>query len=217
MQQLRTEADVATERAETAEAKIKKLEQLLLEKEQEVTSLSHKLEVTNTELDAAEAKLADAKTAKEDSEQSKSTNEALLRKIQLLEEELDAAEKNAKETTEKYVVLYPDTYWSLLRNRACRLRQVDISADHFKLQAQNLERERDRWEQKYEVRPILIFPWSMYYLTRIGITGIGDEAQGRPSRTQRPRCLLGEHLIGCQSSTSTIASVCCPSYHLVLQ
>ena len=105
MQQLRTEADVATDRAETAEAKIKKLEQLLLEKEQEVTSLTHKLEVTNTELDAAEAKLADAKTAKEDSEQSKSTNEALLRKIQLLEEELDAAEKNAKETTEKYVVL----------------------------------------------------------------------------------------------------------------
>ena len=105
MQQLRTEADVATERAETAEAKIKKLEQLLLEKEQEVTSLSHKLEVTNKELDTAEVKLADAKTAKEDSEQSKSTNEALLRKIQLLEEELDAAEKNAKETTEKYYML----------------------------------------------------------------------------------------------------------------
>ena len=32
-----------------------------------------------------------------------------------------------------------------------RLRQVDIKADHFERQAQNLERERDLWEKKFEV------------------------------------------------------------------
>ena len=32
-----------------------------------------------------------------------------------------------------------------------RLRQVDIKADHFERQTQNLERERDLWEKKYEV------------------------------------------------------------------
>jgi len=54
-----------------------------------------------------------------------------LRKISLLEEELDAAEKNVKETTEK-------------------LRQVDVKAEHFERQVQRTEQERDQWEQKYE-------------------------------------------------------------------
>jgi hypothetical protein len=36
-------------------------------------------------------------------EHSKSTSDNLLRKVQLLEEELDAAEKNVKETVEKWV------------------------------------------------------------------------------------------------------------------
>lgn len=80
---------------------------MVLERDQEITSLQHKLNVMNDELDTAESKLGDAKAAKEEGEQNKSTNEALQRKIQLLEEELDAAEKNAKETTEKYVFRDP--------------------------------------------------------------------------------------------------------------
>ena len=38
-------------------------------------------------------------------EHSKSTSDSLLRKVQLLEEELDAAEKNVKETVEKWVIV----------------------------------------------------------------------------------------------------------------
>lgn len=106
LQTLRAEADAATERAEAAEAKNKKYEQLLLEKDQEITSLNHKLGVLDGQLEAAEAKLAEAKTAKEEGELSKTTNEGLQRKIQLLEDELDAAERNAKETTEKCVMLF---------------------------------------------------------------------------------------------------------------
>jgi tropomyosin, fungi type len=100
---LRAEADVAIERAETAEAKNKAYEQDLLQKDQEITSLNHRLSVLDADLEKAESKLADTKTALSEGESSKSANEGLTRKIQLLEEELDAAEKNVKETVEKCV------------------------------------------------------------------------------------------------------------------
>ena len=90
-------------RAEEAEGKNKKYEQLLLEKEQEITSLQHKLSVMDGDLEKAETKLSDLKSAQQDGEASRTTNEGLLRKVQLLEEELDAAEKNVKETVEKCV------------------------------------------------------------------------------------------------------------------
>jgi chromosome segregation ATPase len=57
----------------------------------------------------------------------------LQRKIDLLEDELDRAEKNVKETMEK-------------------LRQVDVKAEHFERQVHRAEQERDTWEKKYEVR-----------------------------------------------------------------
>ncbi|KAG8949886.1 hypothetical protein FRC04_008189 [Tulasnella sp. 424] len=129
--QLRAEADAAVDRAEQAEAKNKKYEQELLQKDQEIGSLTHKLGVMETDLDKAEAKLGELKSAQSDSEVGKSTNETLTRKIQLLEEELDKAEANTKETVE-------------------RLRQVDVKAEHFERQVQRLEQERDQWEKKYE-------------------------------------------------------------------
>jgi len=131
LNQLRVDADNAVTRAEEAEAKNKKYEQIILEKDQEITSLQHRLGILDAELEKAEAKVADSKAAREEGEHSKMTNEGLVRKIQLLEEELDAAEKNVKETVEK-------------------LRQVDVKAEHFERQVQKLEQERDVWEKKYE-------------------------------------------------------------------
>jgi len=131
MTALRTEADNAVTRAEEAEAKNKKYEQLLLEKDQEITSLTHRISVLDGELEAAEAKVDAGKASSLENETSKSTADALTRKVQLLEEELDAAEKNVKETVEK-------------------LRQVDVKAEHFERQVQRLEQERDLWEKKYE-------------------------------------------------------------------
>jgi tropomyosin len=101
MNQLRVEADAAVTRAEEAEAKNKKYEQMLLEKDHEITSLQVKLEHLDGELSKAEHSIADSKADREAGETSKMTNEGLTRKIQLLEEELDAAEKNVKETVEK--------------------------------------------------------------------------------------------------------------------
>lgn len=101
MNSLREEADAAVARAEESEAKNKKYEQLLLEKDQEITSLTHRLSVQDADLEKAEAKLAELKASQTDGESSRTTNENLNRKIQLLEEELDVAEKNVKETVEK--------------------------------------------------------------------------------------------------------------------
>lgn len=104
MNSLRAEADAATARAEEAEAKNKKYEQQLLEKEQAITSLNVQIARLDGDLQATEERLAQAKSAQEDGEHSKTTNDSLARKILLLEEELDAAEKNVKETTEKCVL-----------------------------------------------------------------------------------------------------------------
>jgi len=100
---LRAEADTAVERAEGAESKNKKYEQDLLQKDQEITSLQHRIGVLEQELEKIEGKLSETKVAAEEGEKSKSANDGLVREIQLLEEELDAAEKNVKETVEKWV------------------------------------------------------------------------------------------------------------------
>jgi len=131
MNSLRAEADSAVTRAETAETKIKQIEHQLLEKDQTITSLNVQIARLEGEVQSTEEKLILAKSAQEDGEHSKTTNDSLARKIVLLEEELDAAEKNVKETTEK-------------------LRQVDVKAEHFERQVQRAEQERDQWEQKYE-------------------------------------------------------------------
>lgn len=77
------------------------MEQSLLERDHEITSLQQKLSVLDAELEKAEGKLGDAKMEKEEGDVSKSNNEGLSRKVQLLEEELDSAEKNLKETVDK--------------------------------------------------------------------------------------------------------------------
>ena len=57
--------------------------------------------MAEAELEKVETSFAEAKRLNVEGEQSKTNNDNLIRKIQLLEEELDSAEKNAKETTEK--------------------------------------------------------------------------------------------------------------------
>jgi hypothetical protein len=56
--------------------------------------------------------LAKTKSALEEAETGKATNDSLTRKIELLEDELDTAEKNLKETVEKCV---PVSFPSLSR------------------------------------------------------------------------------------------------------
>ena len=72
-----------------------------MQKEQEIASLQHKLTTAEDSLEKLEGSLKEHKSAKEESSATKDTNENLSRKIALLEEELDNAEKNLRETTEK--------------------------------------------------------------------------------------------------------------------
>ncbi|PPQ62899.1 hypothetical protein CVT24_006297 [Panaeolus cyanescens] len=132
MNSLRQEADAAVARAEDAEKKIKELEAALLTKEQEVQSLTHRLGLFEEDNAKLEEQLREAKATATNNAQLDKTHDALTRKVQLLEDELDTSEKRLRESTEK-------------------LRQVDVKAEHFERQVQNAEKERAVWEKKYEV------------------------------------------------------------------
>ncbi|KAG9290673.1 hypothetical protein G9A89_011636 [Geosiphon pyriformis] len=128
---LRAEADAASQRAEDAEAALKKEKQESASKDQEILSLQNKLILLEAQVDRAEKKLADSKHLQEEEESSKSNIEGLQRKIALLESELDSTEKNLRETTEK-------------------LRQTDVKAEHFERKVHQLDGERAQSEEKYE-------------------------------------------------------------------
>jgi tropomyosin len=80
---------------------VKSLEQESLQREQEIQSLQHKLTNLEADLEKTETRLAEAKVGHEEGRLHAESNEGLQRKIQLLEGELDIAEKNLRDTTEK--------------------------------------------------------------------------------------------------------------------
>jgi tropomyosin, fungi type len=104
MNALRIEADTAASQVDELKAKVKTLEQENLQKEQEITSLQHKVQTLETENEKLEGLHKDAKAAADESMQHGTQNESLTRKIQILEEEAEEADKNLRETTEKYAV-----------------------------------------------------------------------------------------------------------------
>lgn len=147
---LRAEADHALERAEQAEAKNKHFEQELLTKEQEIRSLTTRLNLLEDSNEKAEVQIRDMKSEASHNAQASQTVDGLNKKVQMLEEELDAAEKNVKETVEKYAGSSPVGNFPNARD-VLRLRQVDVKAEHFERQIARVEQERDAWEKKYEV------------------------------------------------------------------
>jgi tropomyosin len=110
MSALRVECDEANTQIEEMKARIKVLEQENLAKEQEITSLTHKNSVLEAEVDKLEGGIKEAKRLAEEGSHAGSQNESLTRRLQLLEEETEQADRNLRETNEKY-----DSY-SLLCN-----------------------------------------------------------------------------------------------------
>jgi tropomyosin, fungi type len=143
MNTLRVEADAALARAEEAEAKNKKYEQLILEKDQEITSLSHKLGLSNSDLEKADRQLEELKVLRQEGDHSKTTNDGLIRKIQLLEEELDAAEKNVKETVEKFVIMIH----SLAANFALIFAHHHTDSDRWMSRPSTLNARSSGWSR----------------------------------------------------------------------
>lgn len=101
MNTLRIEADEAAAKAEELQQKVKALEQDNLQKEQEITSLTHKNGLLEAEVDKLETAIKDHKAAAETGTQHGTENEALQRRLQLLEEEAEEADKNLRETNDK--------------------------------------------------------------------------------------------------------------------
>lgn len=147
MNSLRLEADENAARADELKAKVKQLEQENLAKEQEITSLTHRNQLLETEVEKLETGIKEAKVLAADGAQSGAQTEALNRRLQVLEEEAENADKTLKETTEKYKY-----HTVALRSTdfGRRLRQTDVKSGHYERKVQALEQERDDWEAKYE-------------------------------------------------------------------
>lgn len=105
MNNLRLEADTNAAQVEELKEKVKKLELDNMQKEQEITSLTHRNGVMEKEIEKLETGIKEAKTAADESSQHGTQNEALQRKLQVLEEEAEVADRNLRETNERSALL----------------------------------------------------------------------------------------------------------------
>ena len=101
MNSLRIEADENAAKAEELKGKVKTLEQENLQKEQEITSLTHRNGLLESEVEKLETAIKEAKSAAGEASEHSTANENLTRKLQVLEEEAEAADKTLRETNEK--------------------------------------------------------------------------------------------------------------------
>jgi tropomyosin len=102
MDLLRAELDEAKEKGAELNEKVKVLQQENLAKEQEIRSLGHRNTLLEEEIEKLGGNLKEAKDAAKASIQNDTQNEALQRRLQLLEEEAEEADKTMRETVEKY-------------------------------------------------------------------------------------------------------------------
>lgn len=101
MNSLRLEADENAAKVEELQNKLKALEQENLAKEQEITSLSHKNGLLEAEVDKLDTSVKDLKKSNDEGQQHGTQNETLQRRLQLLEEEAEEADKTLREANEK--------------------------------------------------------------------------------------------------------------------
>ena len=103
MQLLKLKEEESQLKVEELQGKVKTLEHENLAKEQEITSLSHKNQLLEAEVEKLDETLKNTKRELDDIRHSGTHNESLQRRLQLLEEEAEEADKSIRETNEKYV------------------------------------------------------------------------------------------------------------------
>jgi tropomyosin, fungi type len=101
MNSLRFESDENAAKAEELKKRVKELEQENLQKEQEITSLTHRNQLLEAEVEKLETSVKEHKATAGESTQHSQQNESLTRRLQLLEEEAESADKTLRETNEK--------------------------------------------------------------------------------------------------------------------
>ena len=102
MNSLRLEQESTQAKNEELAAKVKTLEQENLSKEQEITSLSHKNQLLEAEVEKLETGVKEHKKIADESAGVGQQTESLQRRLQLLEEEAEESDRNLRETNEKY-------------------------------------------------------------------------------------------------------------------
>ncbi|KAJ1327260.1 hypothetical protein BSLG_010602 [Batrachochytrium salamandrivorans] len=132
LEKLRIDADSNLARAEKAEAEVKELKNSLLS-ETEVQNLQNKISLLQMDLDRAEKRADDVwnKVKKAESDMGDSVKEALERKIQMLEKQLDAKEHDRKESTDK-------------------ARALELHSETHERKAKQLDAERIEFERRLE-------------------------------------------------------------------
>jgi len=105
MDALRREADTAIERAELAEAKLKEMETLVQNHDNEVKSLKNKITLLEDDLDRAEERILKQKADAESANSAGRDVESMQRKISLLEGDLDTAEEQLHVAQDKVLNL----------------------------------------------------------------------------------------------------------------
>lgn len=128
---LSTDLEDAKTTHEVLNKEKKELEAVLLSKENDISSFTHKNTQLEADVEKLEKALADAKKEALEGAQHGTTSDNLQRKVQILEEEAEVTEKQLKETIEK-------------------LRLTDAKAEEFERRFKAMEAERDNWEKKYE-------------------------------------------------------------------
>lgn len=103
MNALRIEADESASRAEEYKAKLKALEAETTQKEQDITSLTHRNQVLESEVEKLEALVKNFKEEAGAGAGAANQAETLQRKIQVLEEEAEESDRTIRELNEKCV------------------------------------------------------------------------------------------------------------------
>ena len=104
MESLSVKAEETQAKNDELLAKVKSLEQENMSKEQEITSLTHRNQLLEQEVEKLEIAHKDSKAVADQGSQHSTQNEALTRRLQLLEDEAEEADKNLRESNEKCVV-----------------------------------------------------------------------------------------------------------------
>ena len=107
MNSLRLEADENAAKVEELQGKLKTLEQENLAKDQSITSLEHNKGLLEDRVEKLEAEVKDLKAAAAEGQQQGTQAETLARRLQLLEEEAEEADKTLREANEKCVHALP--------------------------------------------------------------------------------------------------------------
>jgi tropomyosin, fungi type len=101
MEKLRIEADETAAKNEELAAKVKALEQENLAKEQEITSLTHRNQLLDDKHEKIGSELTTLKKGADSIDTLREENENLKRRLEILEDEAEKADKDVREANEK--------------------------------------------------------------------------------------------------------------------